>query len=73
MRDDTGRLRGIIGAVRDIDQEKRNREELVAARMAAETADAAKSAFLATVSHENRTPSPSRSRWSGRWGRRTLS
>jgi signal transduction histidine kinase len=64
MRDDTGRLRGIIGAVRDIDQEKRNREELVAA---------AKSAFLATVSHENRTPSPSRSRWSGRWGRRTLS
>jgi signal transduction histidine kinase/DNA-binding NarL/FixJ family response regulator len=56
LRDDTGRLTRIVGAFRDIDQEKQNEQELIAARVAAETADAAKSAFLATVSHEIRTP-----------------
>lgn len=56
LRDDAGRLTRIIGAFRDIEQEKRNEQELIAARVAAEAADAAKSAFLATVSHEIRTP-----------------
>ena len=56
VRDDHGGLAGIVGAVRDIQREKVNEQELIDARIAAETADAAKSNFLATVSHEIRTP-----------------
>uniref|UniRef100_UPI002FD8CB26 sensor histidine kinase n=1 Tax=Phenylobacterium sp. TaxID=1871053 RepID=UPI002FD8CB26 len=54
--DDQGRLVGVVGAVRDIDQEKRNELELVQARLDAEAESEAKSRFLATVSHEIRTP-----------------
>lgn len=56
IRDDAGELIGAVGAVRNIDQEKRNEQELIEARQAAESANEAKSLFLATVSHEIRTP-----------------
>lgn len=56
VRDDAGTVTGAVGAVRDIDLEKRNELELVEARRAAEEESEAKSRFLATVSHEIRTP-----------------
>jgi signal transduction histidine kinase/ActR/RegA family two-component response regulator len=56
IRDETGRVCGAVGAVRDIDDEKRREAELIEARNAAEAANEAKSAFLATISHEVRTP-----------------
>ncbi|MFC3079063.1 ATP-binding protein [Phenylobacterium terrae] len=56
VRDETGQVVGFVGAVRNIDKEKRNEQELIDARLAAEAANEAKSAFLATVSHEIRTP-----------------
>ncbi|HMP61713.1 MAG TPA: PAS domain S-box protein, partial [Phenylobacterium sp.] len=54
--DEQGRLVGVVGAVRGIDQEKRTELELVQARLDAEAESEAKSRFLATVSHEIRTP-----------------
>ncbi|WP_293319455.1 ATP-binding protein [Phenylobacterium sp.] len=56
IRDEAGELIGAVGAVRNIDQEKRNELDLIEARQAAEAANEAKSLFLATVSHEIRTP-----------------
>ncbi|HEX2559646.1 ATP-binding protein, partial [Phenylobacterium sp.] len=56
VRDEAGKIVGFVGAVRNIDKEKRNEQELIDARMAAEAANEAKSVFLATVSHEIRTP-----------------
>lgn len=56
VRDAEGRVCGAVGAVRDIEQEKRREAELIQARNAAEAANEAKSAFLATISHEIRTP-----------------
>lgn len=56
VRDEAGEVIGAVGAVRNMDQEKRNELELIEARQAAESANEAKSLFLATVSHEIRTP-----------------
>ncbi|MCG9916057.1 MAG: ATP-binding protein [Phenylobacterium sp.] len=56
VRDEEDRVVGAVGAVRNIDQEKRNELDLIEARKAAESASEAKSVFLATVSHEIRTP-----------------
>ena len=51
----TGKRTGFRGVIRDITEKKRA-EALRHAKIAAETASRAKSKFLATVSHEVRTP-----------------
>ncbi|MBW8816288.1 MAG: response regulator [Caulobacterales bacterium] len=56
VRDESGQVCRVVGALRDIDEEKRKELELIDARNAAEAANEAKSVFLATVSHEIRTP-----------------
>ncbi|MBD3234247.1 MAG: PAS domain S-box protein, partial [candidate division Zixibacteria bacterium] len=45
-----------VGIVRDITHRKKSEDELQKAKEDAETANAAKSAFLANISHELRTP-----------------
>lgn len=51
-----GSVDRVVGAIRNIDRDKESEREMIEARNAAQAADAAKSAFLATISHEIRTP-----------------
>lgn len=54
----------MIGVVRDIDQQKRAQEALRAAKFAAESANRSKDLFLATLSHELRSPLTAILSWS---------
>lgn len=52
----SGAFAGYRGVGRDVTAEKQSRDQLVEAKTAAEQANAAKSQFLAVISHELKTP-----------------
>lgn len=56
VRDASGDVTGLSAFISDISPRKRVEEELRKAKVAAETASRAKSAFVANMSHEIRTP-----------------
>jgi PAS domain S-box-containing protein len=56
IKDERGRIVSVVGVIRNIDEEKRAELALAKARDDAESANRAKSLFLATMSHEIRTP-----------------
>ncbi len=56
IRDESGQPVNFVGLVVDITERKKSEQALEFAKEAAETANQAKSRFLATMSHEIRTP-----------------
>ncbi len=56
LLDERGNVIGTFGISRDVTEARRSAEALKAAKEAAESANRAKSVFLANVSHEIRTP-----------------
>jgi len=56
QRDELGNPQFFAGSIHDITESRAAREAMIRATAAAETANTAKSTFLATMSHEIRTP-----------------
>lgn len=56
IRDENGKMIGIVGSARDVTHQKKTESELITAKERAEESDRLKSSFLANMSHEIRTP-----------------